>query len=299
NGQVLAIEFVDENPDPLLCRKVLSCAREWEKYINLRILTVPLGEHAEKFGLQDSCIRISFRNKGHYSSVGTDSRLEKDHSMNLEVSRDSNDMEVKRSALHEIGHALGFQHEHQSPAGGIQWKQPEAMQYYLKYTGWSEDKVQSNIFGRLERAHVVATSFDAKSIMLYPIPPGLTTNGFSVGWNNDLSAIDKQAAAAIYPPYVDKAHGVVVKIAPGFVKPGVILGSISDDSVFRRLSRFGASNDPVALEPGDEITAIDGREIKDIQDYKDMARFLDQKILVRVCDVRNGQDFDLVTRGAE
>ena len=36
------------------------------------------------------------------------------------------------------------------------------------------------------------TALDPRSIMMYPIPAGWTTDGFSVGLNTDLSATDEQ-----------------------------------------------------------------------------------------------------------
>jgi hypothetical protein len=43
------------------------------------------------------------------------------------------------------------------------------------------------------------TALDFQSIMLYPIPAKWTTDGFSVGMNNNLSATDKTFIHQQYP----------------------------------------------------------------------------------------------------
>jgi hypothetical protein len=40
---------------------------------------------------------------------------------------------------------------------------------------------------------------DPASIMVYPIPPRHTLDGYSVAWNGTLSAEDKVFIAAVYP----------------------------------------------------------------------------------------------------
>jgi hypothetical protein len=42
------------------------------------------------------------------------------------------------------------------------------------------------------------TSFDGTSIMEYPVPASLTTNGFSIGTNTQLSATDKDFIGKMY-----------------------------------------------------------------------------------------------------
>ncbi len=44
------------------------------------------------------------------------------------------------------------------------------------------------------------TSHDPASIMQYPVPKELTLNGFTIGWNNQLSPDDKAFIAKMYPP---------------------------------------------------------------------------------------------------
>jgi hypothetical protein len=46
---------------------------------------------------------------------------------------------------------------------------------------------------------VIPTDVDATSIMMYPIPKAWTTDGFSAGFNGELSPSDKSLVASVYP----------------------------------------------------------------------------------------------------
>src|SRR5262245_62147640 len=66
-------------------------------------------------------IRVSFDPaEGHWSYIGTDSLQYKDTSLNIGYAKvPTSEIDRKRLEeiiLHEVGHAIGFEHEHQSPA---------------------------------------------------------------------------------------------------------------------------------------------------------------------------------------
>ena len=65
--------------------------------------------------------------------------------------------------------------------------------------GWSKEKVDEQVFKKYSKSIVRATKVDKKSIMMYPIPNDITTGDFEVGWNNDLSDIDKQFIGKLDP----------------------------------------------------------------------------------------------------
>ncbi len=110
----------------------------------------------------------------------------------------SSESEFSHIILHEFGHALGCIHEHQSPAAGIPWNREAVYEYYAAM-GWSRSDVNRNLFEPYATTTTQHSSFDTASIMLYPIPASLTTNGFSVGWNTELSEMDKKFIAREYP----------------------------------------------------------------------------------------------------
>src|SRR5205814_4628230 len=118
-------------------------------------------------------IRVAFTWKGYegsHSVVGTDSlNVAKDQpTMNFGCfDNKTSSEEFMRTTLHEFGHALGFQHEHQNPNAGIPWDKPAVYKYYAKKEngGWDKDKVDLNLFAQFSKTQVNATKFDPKSIM--------------------------------------------------------------------------------------------------------------------------------------
>jgi hypothetical protein len=55
------------------------------------------------------------------------------------------------------------------------------------------------MFRPYEQAETNFTTVDPLSIMMYPFPPSWTLDGFSAGFNNELSDQDKEFIRAQYP----------------------------------------------------------------------------------------------------
>lgn len=155
-------------------------------------------------------IRIGFDYKGYWSMVGTDSinlAGQGEQSMNFGLFDVNPPPEplFTRYVLHEFGHALGFNHEHQSPnakcAQEFNWDV-----IYEELQGppneWSVSKIDKNL-RPLELTQPAVSVFDSHSIMLYTFPARFYKNlnaadCFSTG-NNSLSDFDKAAIAQLYP----------------------------------------------------------------------------------------------------
>lgn len=203
NGKVVRVAFLDG--DASVRQKVEFYAHTWEKYANVRF----------DFGQdQNAEVRISFKGLGSWSRLGKDALNVAFGSPTMNygwLRHDTADLEYERTVTHEFGHALGFIHEHQNPGGAIPWNKPVAMDWYKRSQGWTEAQVEHNLFRRYEVSSTQFSDFDKKSIMLYPIPPELTTNGFSVGFNQVLSDTDKAFAGMVYPfPATPKATPLFV-----------------------------------------------------------------------------------------
>lgn len=188
-GQVIRVKFL--NGSTTLQTKVFNYAKSWASYANVSFVKVTSG-NAE--------VRIRFGNLGHNSYIGTDnlSIPQSTQTMNLQLTDNSNETEVRRASLHEFGHVMGLKHEHQNPFASIPWDKPKVYAYYASTQGWSQQTVDENVLNTLGWGPVQHTSLDVNSIMAYAIPANLTTNGFSIPWNTELSAVDKEFIGKMY-----------------------------------------------------------------------------------------------------
>lgn len=184
-GATLRIRFLDGNEDKR--QQVRKIAPEWTKYANLGFKFVSAGE-AE--------IRISFKDSGVWSYVGTDA---------LSVSQSEPTMNLgwvdKGTVLQHFGLALGLIKEHQNPKANIPWNKKLI---YDEMRGapnnWSKELVDTNVFRKYSGVDFSDgyRDFDPHSIMMNPFPKGWT-GGLSLGGSEDLSESDKALIANLYP----------------------------------------------------------------------------------------------------
>lgn len=156
-------------------------------------------------------IRIGFqRGDGAWSYVGRDvlDQGANDRTMNFGWNID-NDIDT---AIHEIGHTLGFPHEHQNPNSGIVWNE-EAV--YAELGGapnfWSHDTTFWNIIRKLRQSDVDGSAWDKDSIMHYPFEAGLISQPEKYQQQAllpaaGLSALDKQWTKHFYPTLAEKDY---------------------------------------------------------------------------------------------
>ena len=107
---------------------------------------------------------------------------------------------VRRTVLHEFGHALGLVHEHQSPGAAIPWDEPKVIAWYQATQGWDEAETRQQVLDRYnDEPWIAYTEHDPDSIMQYPVERELTDGNFFIPWNDDLSDTDKAAIGLLYP----------------------------------------------------------------------------------------------------
>ena len=195
-GHTLRISFLDGTPK--MHEAVEQIAKEWERYANI---TFQFGDFT------DSHVRVSFESAvpGYWSYLGRDALEFSQKEPTMSLTRRWNDAfllrnptEVRRTVLHEFGHALGLIHEHSSPAAGIPWDTEKVYEWYARMN-WSREEVDQQVLRRYDESWHQSSQYDPKSIMHYPVPRSLTTGGFEIGWNTTLSETDKIAIASVYP----------------------------------------------------------------------------------------------------
>jgi hypothetical protein len=190
-GQQLRISFLDGSRELRL--RVERYARIWLDHANLEFT----------FGNRpDAEIRITFTGTGSRSLVGTNAVRQRRDQPTMWLggiaARHTDGLRVQRTVLHEFGHAIGCIHEQASPASSIPWDEAKVYQEFRRL-GWDDKTIRSNILVRYSPRGTRFSKYDAKSIMQYPVSSKWTKNGFTIGWNTELSRLDKSFISRMYP----------------------------------------------------------------------------------------------------
>jgi hypothetical protein len=178
-------------------------------------------------------VRISFDEVGYWSFVGAESvdpslTASNQPSMNFQQFDKGLPPDWQGVVLHEFGHALGFQHEHQSPNAHcdseFRWeddakyvKQTNIYGSYVPdssgrrpgiYTvlggppnNWSRSQIDFNLKSLPATIDLRFSAFDPRSVMMYSFQSWMFVDANSacqIQENVQLSDEDKRAAAASY-----------------------------------------------------------------------------------------------------
>lgn len=159
-------------------------------------------------------IRIGFVDgDGAWSYIGRDvrdipGRNERTMNFGWDLTADPRKADV---AVHEIGHTLGFPHEHQNPFAGIVWDEAAVYRYFGgPPNSWDRATIDYNILRKLSTSEVEGTQWDPDSIMHYAFGSGLilSPTQYRAGLtpHGGLSPHDIAQAKIFYPPQDDTTN---------------------------------------------------------------------------------------------
>jgi len=175
NGTRLRYYFFEDAPlkgDDSNVDLVREAFQRWE--------SVGIGlKFQETANIDDAEIRIGFqRGDGAWSYVGRDvidipGQHERTMNFGWDLTQDPRGDGLD-TPIHEIGHTLGFPHEHQNPFAGIVWNEDEVYRYFMGAPNfWTREQTFFNVLRKLDPREVEGSQWDPDSIMHYSFEGGL------------------------------------------------------------------------------------------------------------------------------
>lgn len=194
-GDVISVYLSPNNGSDWIRNRIQFYAKEWERFANIKFEFIPDFKAAKiKVGL--------FSTGQSWSWMGRDVLFNpfNKYTMNFGwLDANTTELEMSRVITHEFGHALGFHHEHQSPASPLQWNLDKTYKYFLEKNTWSSIEVDFNVINKFNQNNTNYSAYDRNSIMHYTIPDDLLLSGSGATTNYWISLMDGQYARLWYP----------------------------------------------------------------------------------------------------
>lgn len=175
----------------LMERYMFDAFQQWEQIANVKFTPAAT--------MRDATCRIGFYdNLGHWSFLGTDNLLINtgEQTMNLAFDQPG-------AAVHEVGHHLGFGHEHKSPGRPFTLTK-KGWDWYRKTQGWSDQDIKIQVVDPYQEDQVLRTEWDKHSIMQYAMKADMNTLGIEIPWNTTFSEMDREFFSTVYPSAPDQ-----------------------------------------------------------------------------------------------
>ena len=220
NGSTITVNFFQDKGSAYIKERIEYYAHIWEQCANIKFKFVSSNQNAD--------IRIDIDNSdksSYVKRIGNHLLHIDPHSFNMHYGWFTDrtlDNEFSRTVLHEFGHALGLEHEHNSRDSKIDmnkyiqfligppnnWTQTDATQQASCFT--DQDQLDKGL---------QYSDYDPLSIMHYWVPADCTTDGVAIGGNNTLSAGDVAFIRSAYPIPYTRTTGTIYTIKNGFGVP--------------------------------------------------------------------------------
>ena len=236
----VSVCFLDGGIDARL--HVVEVARRWMEATGLQFDFGPDDSPRTCDPARPSNIRVTFGGLGARSFVGKEAKQIPAGlatmalgQMDKSIFSDEDDGII----LHEFGHAIGFQHEHQSPASTCkdEFNWDFIYRKLAAVSGWNREKVDANFKQlMLPSTRLLTSAFDPESIMLYSLsrdyfrPDIATPSCFIPNKNTAISKTDREAAATVYP--------VAVSLRAFFPRKRAMSARARDAAVAKAIKRL-------------------------------------------------------------
>lgn len=225
NGTKLRYYFFESGPNsgPNEQKEIVRQGFEVWKKVGIGI------KFEEVRNIGEAEIRIGFvQDDGAWSYLGRDvlsipKQGERTMNFGWDLRQDPRGVDVP---VHEIGHTLGFPHEHQNPFAGMVWNEEAVYKYFgAPPNKWDRETTFYNVLKKLEVGEVEGSKWDPNSIMHYAFAGGLIEKPveYQKGLKpaGGLSEQDLSQVRLFYPPLDDSKytelkpfHSEILSLAP-------------------------------------------------------------------------------------